>query len=287
MRTKTAYEIIEDDRGRKVPTKIGMKPEQRDGIEYEFDIVGDMDLENTLTVSKSRCPALSGEVVRRPGAEFAEAVMAWLSDGEPVLSARDYRDLALAKGATYQQLRDLYMRVQAAGLLGSAVVDDAGDTMTLGQLIVNKGKEAEAAEVFGAQAAAEAAAVADAAGQGTQDAPAGAGAEDPWQDAPPAPPAPPRIRPEDQGARQPAAPPAAENGAAAARESEFVTSFTDRLAAVADYAAVLPLQRELGAAIRGRVIGAEVLAGLQGQCGAKRRQLEHAQFEHAANGATA
>ena len=155
MRTKTAYEIIEDDRGRKRPEKIGLKPEQRDGIEYEFDIVGDMDLENTLTVSKSRCPALSGEVVRRPGADFAQAVLNWLTDGEPVLSSSDYRAQALAADATYAELRALYQTVKAAGLLGAAVVDETGDTLTLGQLIVSKGKSAEAAEVFGGQEAGE------------------------------------------------------------------------------------------------------------------------------------
>jgi AAA domain len=153
MRTKTAYEIIEDDRGRKRPEKIGLKPEQRDGIEYEFDIVGDMDLENTLTVSKSRCPALSGEVIARPGEEFARAVLDWLSDGEPALSAADYREQAMTPGAAYEALKDLYLKVKAAGLLGAAVTDSSGDAMSLGQLIISLGKQAEARETFGAQAA--------------------------------------------------------------------------------------------------------------------------------------
>jgi hypothetical protein len=63
MRTKTEWVVEKDDRGRSVPRKIGLKAEQRDGIEYEFDIVGDLDLENELIVSKTRCPALTGAVL--------------------------------------------------------------------------------------------------------------------------------------------------------------------------------------------------------------------------------
>jgi len=152
MRVKTAYEIVENERGKKEPRKIGLQPVQRDGIEYEFDIVGDLDLENTLTVSKSRCPAIAGSVIRQPGADFAEAILEWLTDGEPVPTASEFREMALDKSATYQGLRDLYAKVKAAGLLGAAVTDADGDAMNLQQLIISRGKEAEAAETFAAGA---------------------------------------------------------------------------------------------------------------------------------------
>jgi energy-coupling factor transporter ATP-binding protein EcfA2 len=148
MRTKTAYEIIEDERGRKVPTKLGLKPEQRDGIEYEFDIVGDMDLQNALTVSKSRCRSLSGMVIQRPDATLGEEILAWLSDGKPAMNATDYREAACAPGATTEMLRTLHAEVKAKGLLGAAVA--LGDeTLTLGALIVRKGQEATQRERSG------------------------------------------------------------------------------------------------------------------------------------------
>ncbi|MCP4708388.1 MAG: hypothetical protein GY869_07175 [Planctomycetes bacterium] len=81
MRSKVEYVVEEDNRGRKVPRKVGMAPVQRDGLEYEFDVVGDMDLENTLVVTKSRCSALAGAVVNKPGRQFAENFSNWLSDG--------------------------------------------------------------------------------------------------------------------------------------------------------------------------------------------------------------
>lgn len=83
MRTKTEYVIEQNERGKSVPKKIGLAPVQRDGLEYEFDVVGDMDAENNFVVSKTRCPALAGAVIQKPGQEVADTLKAWLSDGEP------------------------------------------------------------------------------------------------------------------------------------------------------------------------------------------------------------
>jgi hypothetical protein len=87
MRAKTEYVLEQVERnGRRVtePRKIGMAPVQRDGIEYEFDVVGDMDLENTFIVSKTRCSTLAGGAFNRPGDDLAGVLKAWLTDGEPL-----------------------------------------------------------------------------------------------------------------------------------------------------------------------------------------------------------
>jgi hypothetical protein len=84
LRTKTEYVIEEDNRGKKTPRKIGMAPVQRDGMEYEFDIVGDMDADNRLIISKTRCPELRRAVVETPGKEFAQTILNWLTDGVEV-----------------------------------------------------------------------------------------------------------------------------------------------------------------------------------------------------------
>jgi len=81
MRAKTEYVIEKDEKGNTTIRKVGLAPVQRDGMEYEFDIVADMDAGNTLMVSKTRCPALRQATVRMPGAETAEVIKAWLSDG--------------------------------------------------------------------------------------------------------------------------------------------------------------------------------------------------------------
>jgi len=78
MRVKTEWVIEKDDKGKMVPRKIGLQPVMRDGIEYEFDVCGDMDQDNTLTITKSRCSALAGKCINRPGAEMAETLKTWL-----------------------------------------------------------------------------------------------------------------------------------------------------------------------------------------------------------------
>lgn len=81
MRTKTEYVVEKDDRGKSSPRKIGLAPVQRDGLEYEFDVVADMDADNNFIVSKTRCPELSGKIFNKPGDDVGAIVRAWLSDG--------------------------------------------------------------------------------------------------------------------------------------------------------------------------------------------------------------
>jgi len=82
MRTKTAYVVEPDDRGKMVPKKIGTKPIQREGLEYEFDVVGDLDQSNTLTFTKTRCKALNQAVIHEPNAEnLGKILKQWVTDG--------------------------------------------------------------------------------------------------------------------------------------------------------------------------------------------------------------
>lgn len=82
MRTKTAYEVVKNERGQAVPQKIGMAPVQREGMEYEFDVIFDLTLDGTLAVSKSRCPPLSGRTFTRPELQgVLTDLTAWLGQG--------------------------------------------------------------------------------------------------------------------------------------------------------------------------------------------------------------
>lgn len=88
MRAKQEYVIEQEERNGRivnVPKKLGMAPVQRDSFEYEFDVFGEMDMQNNLIVSKTRCPALAGRVIAKPGRELAETLRAWLSDGAPAV----------------------------------------------------------------------------------------------------------------------------------------------------------------------------------------------------------
>lgn len=63
------------------PQRVGTRPEQRKGIEYEFDVAVSMDIDNRLEVLKSRCPALNRKVIERPNGarDIAGPLLAWLN----------------------------------------------------------------------------------------------------------------------------------------------------------------------------------------------------------------
>jgi hypothetical protein len=83
LRSKQDYVQEKDDRGRTTVRKIGLAPVQRDGLEYEFDVYGDLDAENNLIIGKTRCPELTGAVIPKPGEPLAKTLLAWLGQGEP------------------------------------------------------------------------------------------------------------------------------------------------------------------------------------------------------------
>lgn len=85
MRSKTEWVMTTttNKSGKEVltPTKVGTAPMQAAGIEYEFDLAGELSLDHLLTISKSRCPGLSNTTHLNPGRELAELLLMWLTDG--------------------------------------------------------------------------------------------------------------------------------------------------------------------------------------------------------------
>lgn len=136
MRSKTEYVVEENDRGKKVPRKVGLKPEQREGIEYEFDVVGDLDLDNTLTVVKSRIHTLAKAVIPMPGEELATQIRDWLSDGAQVPTVAEYRKRALDM-KSQAELKVLFEEVAGHRMTAAPTVDVDGNPTILGDLIMN------------------------------------------------------------------------------------------------------------------------------------------------------
>jgi AAA domain len=83
MRLKMEHVIEKDPvTGKNVVRKVGLQPVQRDGLEYEFDVVGDFDQDHNFSVSKTRCSALDGYAVNKPGEEVIRKLKGWLESGE-------------------------------------------------------------------------------------------------------------------------------------------------------------------------------------------------------------
>ena len=80
MRAKTEY-VLEEVNGKKVPKKVGMAPEVRDGTEYEFDAVLEMTHDHFGRVGKTRCEEIDGWCGEKPGEDIAAMLNIWLTTG--------------------------------------------------------------------------------------------------------------------------------------------------------------------------------------------------------------
>jgi len=149
MRVKTAYVVEQNAKGKSEPRKVGLKPEQREGAEYEFSIVGELDRDHVLRITKSTCEDLMDAEITKPGAETAAIIAEWCSDGTPTPDALQYRDQALTSSMSYADLRALHAEVKEHRMLGAAVIDEHGDDTTLGAMIVRLGHERRPAQING------------------------------------------------------------------------------------------------------------------------------------------
>jgi hypothetical protein len=88
MRSKTEYTLEKDERtGRTAPKKVGLAPQQRDGIEYEFTLVVEMDVDHRTIIGKTRCESLADKVFpSNKGEEAAKIFDNWLKSGDPLIS---------------------------------------------------------------------------------------------------------------------------------------------------------------------------------------------------------
>lgn len=85
MRQKMEYVQDKDEKGRTEIKKVGLAAIQREGMEYEFTLVGDIDHTHTLKISKTRIDGIDmGDMFEKPGADFARRLYAWLTSGEPL-----------------------------------------------------------------------------------------------------------------------------------------------------------------------------------------------------------
>lgn len=109
IRSKMEYVLEKDERtGKSAPRKVGLAPIQRDGLDYEFTVVGDMNLDHALIISKSRCEAVPvGEIIERPGEKLAKTLRDWLSSGTaPIIEAAQpavVQPVAAAVDAAFEQ----------------------------------------------------------------------------------------------------------------------------------------------------------------------------------------
>ena len=108
MRVKTEWIVETDDKGKTKPRKVGLQPVMRDGIEYEFDVCGDIDQEHNFVITKSRCPELADQVFNKPGTAVAGMLKSWLSSPKTTaeqkrVAEKRIEDLRAPEAPVHQQ----------------------------------------------------------------------------------------------------------------------------------------------------------------------------------------
>jgi hypothetical protein len=80
LRSKVEY-VVENVGGRNQVRKVGLQPVQRDGLEYEFTVVGDVTQDHDLVVTKTRAAFLKDAVLREAGEDLGRQLAGWLASG--------------------------------------------------------------------------------------------------------------------------------------------------------------------------------------------------------------
>lgn len=136
MRAKQEYVLETNDKGKQQPKKVGMAPVQREGMEYEFTVMLDVDMNHIASASKDRTSLFDGRFFKI-SQETGKELLGWLEMGvEPpkvdaklmadhmaaIESAGDIEALKTAFSAAYraaEALRDSH---------AMAILSDAKDT---------------------------------------------------------------------------------------------------------------------------------------------------------------
>lgn len=87
MRAKQEYVLETNAKGKQEPKKVGMAPVQREGMEYEFTVMLDVDMQHVASASKDRTSLFDGQYMKITP-DTGKMLLAWLEMGveAPVFS---------------------------------------------------------------------------------------------------------------------------------------------------------------------------------------------------------
>ena len=105
MRTKQDYVLNQKD-GKYVPEKVGLKAVQRDGVDYEFTIVFDLDLNHWAKASKDRTSIFMDKPEFVITEETGQQILDWCNTGTTVADVKK----RIGKCKTVEALNNLYRR---------------------------------------------------------------------------------------------------------------------------------------------------------------------------------
>ena len=99
MRAKTEWETGKDEKtGKSKPVRIGLAPEQGKGIEYEFDMLMEINDSHYATIIKDRSGKFQDQEIYCPDEKFGKELAEWLTQGvAPVRTAPQPEPISISK----------------------------------------------------------------------------------------------------------------------------------------------------------------------------------------------
>lgn len=123
LRTKMAYAMEINDKGKNVPVKIGLAPVQRENTEYEFDIVLNIARNHIATASKDTTFLDQWQGVITP--ELGKSLKEWLDMGvEPELCQDCGQRILPFSGKTVQQIAEGTLKNYGRKLCGKCLAKE-------------------------------------------------------------------------------------------------------------------------------------------------------------------
>ena len=116
MRAKQEYILETNDKGKQQPKKVGMAPVQREGMEYEFTVMLDVDMGHIASASKDRTSLFDGQFFKIEK-KTGETLLEWLENGVvPALSESVKADflLTINEAETEDALKTAYTKAYKA-----------------------------------------------------------------------------------------------------------------------------------------------------------------------------
>lgn len=123
MRTKQDYVLVEKN-GKQVPEKVGLKAITRDGVDYEFTLVFDLDIKHMTTAAKDRTGLFSGKPDFTISEQTGEEIRNWCESGKESL-------VELEKKERNKKRKELSKVLDELGGTEEWVIQNYGDLETM------------------------------------------------------------------------------------------------------------------------------------------------------------
>ncbi len=102
IRTKQDY-VLSEKNGKMVPEKVGLKAVTREGMDFEFTLVFDLDIKHMASASKDRTGLFMDKPEARITSEMGQKILQWCNEGKSAEQLKQEIQVA----TSVERLRDI------------------------------------------------------------------------------------------------------------------------------------------------------------------------------------